>query len=285
MDVEKTTREFYDKYGWVVTDSKSGEERSFRQFSKPFYAYHRKVKERVMACFAGHSGKLLIAGGGDLPHPHIDIARRFANVCCVDISWRALDIAKTKLGIGSEFILGSILNLPLPDDHVDAVYCAHVIYHIDAELQERAVGELIRVTKPGGRVVIIYGNPTSLIGKIVDRKKRLPLLWRLSRRVAAPTEKPYKAELSLYFALHPLDWWNRFQAKCSVRLLPWDVMSAYQERELLWTDPLAAVVYRFCVWLEDKHPALAVKWWQYPVVILDKQPRSLGAHGPSDPMK
>jgi ubiquinone/menaquinone biosynthesis C-methylase UbiE len=69
--------------------------------------------------------------------------------------------AKAKLGPTGEFVLGSILDLPLPDNHVDAVYCAHVIYHIDAAFQEKAVRELIRVTKPGGRVVIIYANPNS----------------------------------------------------------------------------------------------------------------------------
>ena len=162
MDIEKSTRDFYDKYGWVVADGKSGEERSFRLFSPPYFPYHRRVNERVLACFDGRSGKVLIAGGGDLPETHTEIARRFAKVCCVDISWRALEIAKAKLGPTGEFVLGSILDLPLPDNHVDAVYCAHVIYHIDAAFQEKAVRELIRVTKPGGRVVIIYANPNSL---------------------------------------------------------------------------------------------------------------------------
>jgi SAM-dependent methyltransferase len=271
MDVEKSTRDFYDKYGWVRTGGRSGEDRLFRQFSPPFFPYHQKVNARVLACFAALSGKLLIAGGGDLPETHVDIARRFADVCCVDISWRALEIAKAKLGPTGEFILGSILNLPLPDDHVDAVYCAHVIYHIEAALQERAVSELIRVTKPGGRVVIIYSNPTSLVNRLVERKKRLPLLWRFRRKIDTPTEQADKERPPLYFATHPLEWWTRFQPRCSVSLIPWDVMSAYQEKELLWTDWLAGFVYRICGWLEKRHPDRAVRWWAYPVVVLEKR--------------
>ena len=54
--------------------------------------------------------------------------------------------------------------------------------------------------------------------------------------------------------------------------IPWDVVSLSQERELLLTDWLAGLVYRISGWLERRYPALAVKWWQYTVVVLDKRP-------------
>src|SRR5262249_22477589 len=132
-------------------------------------------------CFSKLQGKLLLAGGGDLPGVHITIAEGFTEVSCLDISQRALEIAKGKLGQKAEYLHASILNVPCPDNSFDAVFCAHVIFHIDIELQEKAVCEIIRVTKQGGRIVIIYFNPDSPIDRIVERKKNTPLLWRLQR--------------------------------------------------------------------------------------------------------
>jgi SAM-dependent methyltransferase len=263
-EVEKNVREFYDKFGWVAADGVVGETR-YRGFSAPYYPYHEAVNDRTMACFAGLSGRLLLAGGGDLPETHTAIARQFTNVCCLDISKRALEIAETKLGKDAEYILASLLDIPLPEDHCDAVYCAHVIYHIDSELQQRAIEELIRVTKPGGRVVVIYGNPDSLVDRLIGYKGKTPLLWKLRR------ESQWAGSgLPLYFALHPLEWWQRFEPKCRVSFVPWDVMSCDQEAALLWSDTVAKLAYGVCGWLEKRQPSLAVRWWQYPVVVLDK---------------
>ena len=273
-DVEKSVRDFYEQFGWVTRDGAPGEN-LFRQFSQPYFPYHQAVDARTAACFSNLSGKLLLAGGGDLPESHTTIAGQFSDVCCLDISRRALDIAETKLRSKAQYVLGSILDIPLPDDYFDAAYCAHVIFHIDIDLQEKAIEELIRVTKPGGRVVVIYANPDSLVDRIAESKRKLPLLWRLRRKSESSSEGSTESARSrppLYFALHSLRWWQRFDSKCRVSLIPWDVMSSAQEKVLLWSDGMAAVVYRICGWLERKHPALALRWWKYPVIVLEKRP-------------
>jgi SAM-dependent methyltransferase len=133
-----------------------------RQFRPAYWPYHELTDARTLGCFAGRNGSLLIAGGGDLPQSHVDLASHFNKVTCIDISRVGLDISQHKLP-SAERVLGSICNAPLPANTFDAVFAAHVIYHIDANEQERAVRELIRVTKPGGRIVIIYFNPRSPI--------------------------------------------------------------------------------------------------------------------------
>lgn len=273
-NVEKIVRDYYDKFGWVRTDGASGEDLLFRQYSAPYYHYHHGTIDRTVACFSDLRGKLLIAGGGDLPESHIKIANKFTDVLCLDISQPALDIAKEKMEYKAEYVLGSILDIPLPNNYFDAAFCAHVIYHIDIELQEKAINELIRVTKHGGRIVIIYGNPHSLIGRIIATKHKLPFLWKLRRSSTSSSNKSTVAISNrppLYFALHQLHWWRRFEPKCQVSFMPWDVMGNNQERELLWNDPMAALVYRMCSWFESKFPSLAVKWWQYAIIILEKR--------------
>jgi SAM-dependent methyltransferase len=267
---EEKVRNFYDTYGWVKQAGISGEDRQFRDFSPPYYPYHDGVNARTIACFADLNGKLLMAGGGDLPETHVTIANKFSETTCLDISKVAIDIARNKLENRGEFILGSILEIPKPDDHFDAVYCAHVIYHIERDLQGKAVRELIRVTKPGGRIVVIYSNPDSLPSRIVRYKSKLPVLWKLKRK--NPHSRPdAKGRPPLYFFSHPLSWWAEFGDECSVEIRPWDVMGNVQEEAILINDTIASLGYRMCSWLESKDPARAAHWWSYPLVILTKK--------------
>ena len=259
-------RDFYDNFGWQKFDNSSGEDNLFRRFSRQYYDYHDLVNQRTVNCFSGITGKLLIAGGGDLPETHTKIAQQFSSVCCLDISQRSLDISKQKLGDKGEYVLGSILDIPKPPEHFDAIYCAHVIYHIDRELQSRAIRELIRVIRRGGKAVVIYINPNSIAGSMVRMQSKLPFVGHLqNRKSATEINAP-----PLYFHAHPLEWWNQFRNVCEVEFIPWDVMSADQERRLLINGARAWCVYRFCAWYEKHYPKNAAKYWSYPVVVLNK---------------
>jgi SAM-dependent methyltransferase len=213
-----------------------------------------------------------MAGGGDLPESHVTIANKFSETTCLDISKIAIDIARGKLENTGEFILGSILDIPKPQDHFDATYCAHVIYHIERDHQAKAIRELIRVTKPGGRIVVIYNNGQSLPSWIVKLKNKLPLLRKLQRK------KPYNRSSNteggpppLYFFVHPLSWWAQFGDECGVEIKPWDVMSNWQEKNILINDMIASLGYRICSWFENRYPNNAARWWSYQLVVLTKK--------------
>ena len=152
---EENVRDFYDTYGWVKQAGISGEDTLFRDFSPPYYPYHDGVNARTIACFADLNGRLLVAGGGGLPETHVTIADKFSETTCLDISKVAIDIARSKLENKGEFILGSILEIPKPDDHFDAVYCAHVIYHIDRDHQGNDGPGPLRVRSPAVRGITI----------------------------------------------------------------------------------------------------------------------------------
>jgi len=267
---EEKVRDFYDHYGWVTKAGVSGEDALFREFSQPYYAYHEGVNARTMDSFPALGGKLLLAGGGDLPETHVAIAKRFSQTTCLDISKVAIDIARNKLENKGEFFVGSILDIPKPENYFDAVYCAHVIYHIDGDCQQTAVRELIRVTKPGGRIVVIYSNPDSLPKRIARAKGKLPLLGKLKRK--KPNRKfPAGSRPPLYFFSHPLSWWAQFGDECDVEMKPWDVMSNGEEQEIFINDRIASNGYRICAWLENRYPDKTVRWWSYPLVLLTKK--------------
>jgi SAM-dependent methyltransferase len=262
---EEKVRDFYDHYGWVTRDGVSGEDALFRQFSRPYYSYHDGVAARTIDSFADLDGQLLLAGGGDLPETHVTVARKFSHTTCLDISKVGIEIARNK----GEFIVGSILEIPKPDASFDAVYCAHVIYHIEKDQQQKAVRELVRVTKPGGRIVVIYSNPDSLPRRIAAIKGKLPILWKLHRK---PTRRSDAgAQPPPYFFAHPLSWWAQFDDECELHMKPWDVMGNLEEETLLINDTVASVGYRISAWFESRYPDKATQWWSFPLILLTKK--------------
>lgn len=271
QDVEAGVREYYDAYGWAKTGTQTGEEAKFRQFPEYYFTYYdRTARRKLLSCFDGLQGKLLIAGCGDMPQNHLQVARLFTEVSCIDISQRALSSAAGKLGGKGEYIHGSIVRAPLPNETFDAVFCANVLFHIHEREQSLAVDELLRVTKPGGRVVILYSNPNSvftlqfwkkswvyrLVGPLIDKRKGSP-----DKSALAP---------SLYFACHPRAWWRQFRAGSTVTFLPGDIIGSRQAQVLRRSRIATVVVYRLAACLERLAPHLAVRLWQYTMVLLDK---------------
>jgi SAM-dependent methyltransferase len=203
-----------------------------------------------------------------MPESHVRIAAGFDRVTCMDISAAALDNAERELGTAASYRRESIVNTGLPDSLFEAVFSAHVIYHIDRGEQEAAIRQLLRVTRPGGRVVIVYYNPRSpfsVPGEIMRGvKRRINALRTLRGRSVSGLPA------QMYFHAHPLGWWHRFTPECNVAFMPWGVISSRPASALLWGDRIAAAFFNAAVLFETKAPHVAVRLWQYPIVVLDK---------------
>jgi SAM-dependent methyltransferase len=268
QDVETRVRKFYDTEGWVPDAAgRTGEDRYYRDHSDVRSAYDEKIRQQTVRCFEGLQGILLIAGGGDLPQSHLLVAQKFEKVICVDISSRALEISKSKLGAKGDYRQASMLALPLQDESVDAVLCAHVLYHIDKRDQAQAVREMIRVSKPGARVVILYRNPHAPFN-LMQR-----FLQSLRLNKALKTDK-------LYVRSYPGSWWSQFGERCNVQIQPSDAMSPNQARFFLPGRALRKRFFRWAAGFEDQHPNFAARLWSYSRIVLDLRTAS-GAHARS----
>ncbi len=257
-DVEKQVRRFYDEEGWVADESNTVAETTlFRDVGGGREIYDQKINASLLKLLEKHDGRLMIVGGGDLPESHVQAAQQFNEVVCIDISQRALDISKQKLGDKGTYHLASILEAPLPDNSIDTVLCAHVLYHIDRSNQLRAVEEMIRVTKTGGRIVIISLNPNSPLMLI----QRALKLFRVNKLIG-------KAKLYVYS--YPIKWWSQFERNCKVSISGYDAISTNQARALLPSKRMRSKFFIWAARLEDNHPGLAAKLWSYVIVVLDK---------------
>jgi SAM-dependent methyltransferase len=67
----------------------------------------------------------------------------------------------------SEYVTrGSILGTGYPDASFDVVLCLDVIEHLSFEEQERAVAEMSRLLKPGGRLLLTVPNLAHLASRL-----------------------------------------------------------------------------------------------------------------------
>ncbi len=81
-----------------------------------------------------------------------DTAGRGIKFSCADISERVMDSVPPEV----EKRQGTLTNIPYPDESFDVIYTAEALEH--AICLENAVKELLRVTKPGGKVVVVDKN-------------------------------------------------------------------------------------------------------------------------------
>lgn len=79
-----------------------------------------------------------------------------------------------------------------------------------------------------------------------------------------------QARPALYFRPHPLAWCSQFEDRSDVAMAPWDVIGSFEERQLLPGDGTARVFYGVAGRLERHFPRVAVRLWQYPMIVLQK---------------
>ena len=75
------------------------------------------------------------------------------------------------------FVVGDILDLAFPDNCFDAVFNAGVLEHFDFAGRRKALMEMIRVTKPGGRICVAVPNHYSVPYRVAYRHLKARGRW------------------------------------------------------------------------------------------------------------
>jgi 2-polyprenyl-3-methyl-5-hydroxy-6-metoxy-1,4-benzoquinol methylase len=134
----------------------------------------------------------------------IRLARHGYIVSAADYSESILDKARENVAekqLADRITIGreDILNLTFPDNHFDLTLCWGVLMHIPEA--ERGLAELVRVTKPGGFIVLEEINQNS------PEARLMRLFWQVVKRKKITTVKaPAGYEQSCIFAGEKLFW-------------------------------------------------------------------------------
>jgi SAM-dependent methyltransferase len=103
-------------------------------------------------------GRQVLEEGSGTGLVSLDLAKRGATVFLLDKSAEALSFSKggfAETGVDHLATQASILSLPFADESFDIAWSGGVIEHFSKEEQIQILREMLRATRPDGRVIVI----------------------------------------------------------------------------------------------------------------------------------
>lgn len=266
-EISRRVSDFYETVGWENFDGSTEDARRWEDLRECARDYVRNCRLRVLRHIPPAGDYLLDMASGPIQfREYLEYSRNFKKRYCVDLSHKALEVAKQKIGEHGVFLQGDFLNIPLEKNFFDCTVSLHTIYHIDKDKQEEAVRKLLYVTKPDKSVIIIYSNPKTLMYYVLSPLKILRNIKNLFLK-----KKREAQDAELYFYAHPLGWWKRFQDVAEITILPWRSFPSQHQKLLIRGERIGKVIFRILFEMEDRFPKFFVKYFQYPMIILRKR--------------
>ncbi len=120
-------------------------------------------KQAIFSLAEVRGGETALDAGCGTGNYSLELARRGARAWGIDPSAKMLEIARGKAheqGLPVEFTHGFVEDLPFPDRTFDLITCVTALEFTSSP--EDAVAEMVRILKPGGRLVVGVLNAWSL---------------------------------------------------------------------------------------------------------------------------
>ena len=127
----------------------------FRYETQPFMS-------RIIG-FDQFPGKKLLEVGCGLGTDLLQFARGGASVTGVDLTLQSIELVKKRFeldGLSVDARVSDAEHLPFPDNSFDVVYSFGVLHHTPNT--QKAIDEVHRVLKPGGKIIIMLYHKNSL---------------------------------------------------------------------------------------------------------------------------
>lgn len=273
VECKQTTKnqvkQFYDDFGWqqsegVYQDAQDSED--LREVSKEYILQcHLRLNKHLPR----QGQYLLDIASGPVQYPaYLTYSQQFDYRICADISLRALQEAKKKLGEKGIYLLCDVTQLPLKTNAIDAIVSLHTLYHVPEQEQSTAFSELYRVLKLGGKSVIVYswGSHSLLMNIALLPCKVIGLFKRMLVKF-----NKLQSQQNLYFHAHPYRWFKtQIASKYETSVYSWRSVNVPFLKIFIHQKWGGKTLLRLIFWLENRYPTMMGRLGAYPIFVTIK---------------
>lgn len=115
------------------------------------------LRDRIIELAAPQAGEVAVDVGSGTGLLSLTLAEHVEQVWAIDISSSMIEYLRTKAASAGldniQAAVASAVSLPLVDESVELVVSNYCFHHVDADDKRRALREVMRVLRPGGRLV------------------------------------------------------------------------------------------------------------------------------------
>lgn len=266
------TRRFYDERGWLreggeLLDRKLFGVKEDGPIRVELFQVHMQ-RVRASLAKAGPALRVLECGCGGTPERSIlDLCASYVGADFSDVGLTAARASFADVAIPHDFQVADVCNLPFKDGQFDALYSAHVTYHIeDPAAQATALKEFMRVLRPGGIAVIVAANPRPLLFPVRLVRRLLsdmPLFGALIDRVRARPPIPYQPML--------IGWMRRqLDRHGTTTVQTYAMPSTAFNQKVTEYSRVGRLLWRTIRWLDLRFPQLSAYLGNYIVLTCCK---------------
>ena len=143
--------------------------------TKEYFIYYDKLREDIESLkdsyeiheFKKFSGKKVLDVGCGNGYVLERFARENAEVYGIDITPMSIKLCHQRFDfkeLKGDFIVANAEEIPFPDNYFDCITSMGVLHHVPNT--EKAVSEIYRVLKPGGKLIVMFYHKNSALYRV-----------------------------------------------------------------------------------------------------------------------
>lgn len=285
-DIKKQVREFYDQVGWQLVGEDTYQNAHYEDLRPVARTYIHNCHLRLLRHLPSSGKYLLDAGSGPIQYPeYLEYSRGHQYRVCADISIKASQEARARIGAHGLFVVCDIANLPFKRDAFAGVVSLHTIHHLPEDEHLQAYNELYRVLEPGSSAAVVNGwpaprlmrwaNPLIKFGNRVRNglqrlSEQKPEVQK-ARKKDRLTGDPDQTAKGTFTNRHDAAWIRQeVGAQMPLDIFVWRSVSVRFMRSLIHPQLAGGAWMRLIYALEERWPRWFGENGQYPLIVIRK---------------
>ena len=285
-DIKKQVRQFYDQVGWQLVGEDTYQNAHYEDLRPVARAYIHNCHLRLLRHLPASGKYLLDAGSGPIQYPeYLEYSRHHQYRVCADISIRALQEARARIGAHGLYVVCDIAQLPFKEDAFAGVVSLHTIHHLPEDEHLQAYNELYRVLEPGSSAAVVNGwpaprlmrwaNPLIKFGnRVRNGFKRLSgqkIEAQKARKKNTQKDEPDEIAKGTFTNRHDAAWIRQVVgAQMPLEIYVWRSVSVRFMRSLIHPRLAGQAWMRIIYALEERWPRWFGENGQYPLIVIQK---------------